>query len=122
MTKVMIVDDAGFMRNMLKNIVIEAGFEVVCEAKDGLEAVKLYTQYHPDLVTMDITMPEMDGLEAVMSILKVYPDAKIIMCSALGQQKKVLDAIRAGAKDFLVKPFERERVIESMLSVLNKMK
>jgi two-component system chemotaxis response regulator CheY len=119
MAKVMIVDDAGFMRNILKNIVTEAGFEVVCEAKDGLQAVNLYPQYHPDLVTMDITMPEMDGLEAVMTILKVYPDAKFIMCSAMGQQNMVLDSIRAGAKDFIVKPFDKERVIESMLSVLN---
>jgi two-component system, chemotaxis family, chemotaxis protein CheY len=119
MAKVMIVDDAGFMRNILKNIVTEAGFEVVCEAKDGLQAINLYAQHHPDLVTMDVTMPEMDGLEAVMTILKVYPDAKFIMCSALGQQNTVLDSIRAGAKDFIVKPFDRDRVIESMLSVLN---
>ncbi|QGQ95488.1 response regulator [Paenibacillus psychroresistens] len=120
MTKVMIVDDAAFMRKMLSNIVTQGGFEVVCEAKDGLEAVNLFTQYLPDIVTMDITMPEMDGLEAVTEILKQYPSANIIMCSAMGQQKMVLDAIRAGAKDFIVKPFEKERVIEAILSVLSK--
>jgi two-component system chemotaxis response regulator CheY len=122
MTKVMIVDDAAFMRNMLKNIMIEGGFEVVCEAATGLEAIHLFPQYHPDIVTMDITMPDMDGVAAVAGIIKSYPKAKIIMCSAMGQQKMVLDAIMAGAKDFIVKPFQKDRVLESILNVLKNAK
>jgi two-component system chemotaxis response regulator CheY len=122
MTKVMIVDDASFMRNMLKNIMIEGGFEVVCEAANGLKAIHLFTLYHPDIVTMDITMPDMNGVQAVTEIMKQHPEAKIIMCSAIGQQKLVLDAIRAGAKDFIVKPFQKDRVLESILNVLKKVK
>ncbi|UJF32902.1 response regulator [Paenibacillus hexagrammi] len=120
MAKVMIVDDAAFMRAMLKGIITEMGFEVVAEAGNGQEAVKNFQQYHPDLVTMDITMPDMDGVAAVRSIMQINDKAKIIMCSAMGQQKMVLDAIQAGAKDFIVKPFDRVRVSESILKVLSK--
>jgi two-component system chemotaxis response regulator CheY len=120
MIRVMIVDDAAFMRNMLKNYIIEAGFEVVCEATNGVEAIRLFAQHHPDIVTMDITMPDMDGVAAVTEIIKLHPTAKIIMCSAMGQQKMVLDAIVAGAKDFIVKPFQKERVLESINKVLDK--
>lgn len=120
MTKVMIVDDAAFMRNMLKNIMLESGFEVICEATNGLEAIQQYSQYQPDVVTMDITMPDMDGVKAVTEIMKRHPEAKIIMCSAMGQQKMVLDAIHAGAKDFIVKPFQKDRVMQSILNVLHR--
>jgi two-component system chemotaxis response regulator CheY len=120
MIRVMIVDDAAFMRNMLKNCIIEAGFEVVCEATNGLEAIRLFAQHQPDIVTMDITMPDMDGVAAVTEIIRLHPTAKIIMCSAMGQQRMVLDAIVAGAKDFIVKPFQKDRVLESIHKVLDK--
>jgi two-component system chemotaxis response regulator CheY len=120
MIKVMIVDDAAFMRNMLKNFINEGGFEVVCEATNGLEAIRLFAQHQPDIVTMDITMPDMDGVAAVTEIIRLHPTAKIIMCSAMGQQKMVLDAIVAGAKDFIVKPLLKERVLQSLHNVLDK--
>jgi two-component system chemotaxis response regulator CheY len=121
MVKVMIVDDALFMRSLLKNIIQEMeDYEVVCEATNGLDAIKLYQDYRPDVVTMDITMPDMDGYTAVTEILKLFPEARIIMCSAVGQQRMVLNAIMAGAKDFIVKPFDKKRVIDSILSVYNK--
>jgi len=122
MNKIMIVDDTAFMRDMLKNIVIEGGYEVVCEAVNGLEAVRLYAHHQPDLVIMDITMPEMDGLTAVTEIIKQFPRAQIIMCSAMGQQMLVLSAIRAGAKDFVVKPFQKELILDAISGVMNKMK
>jgi two-component system chemotaxis response regulator CheY len=108
------------MRRMLKNILVDMGLEVVCEASNGLEAINLYGQMRPDVVTMDITMPDMDGYTAVTEIIKKYPDARIIMCSAVGQQRMVLNAIRAGAKDFIVKPFDNTRIKESITQVLNK--
>jgi two-component system chemotaxis response regulator CheY len=120
MAKVMIVDDAMFMRCMLRNIIVDMGFEVICEAKNGLEAIQLYQEQKPDIVTMDITMPDMDGYTAVTEILKLYPDAKIIMCSAVGQQRMVVNAIMAGAKDFIVKPFDKKRVMDALTAVLNK--
>jgi two-component system chemotaxis response regulator CheY len=122
MTKVMIVDDAAFMRNMLKNIINEGGFRVVCEAANGLEAIHLFAKHHPDIVMMDITMPDMDGVTAVTEIIRLHPTARIIMCSAMGQQKTVLDAIRAGAKDFIVKPFQKDRVLQSVLNVLKQVR
>jgi two-component system chemotaxis response regulator CheY len=118
MAKVMIVDDAAFMRMMLRTMLIEGGHEVVGEAANGLEAVQNFMRIKPDLITMDITMPEMDGVEAVREIRKLDPSAKIIMCSAMGQKAMVVDAITAGAKDFVVKPFQKERVIESVNKVL----
>lgn len=120
MAKVMIVDDAAFMRAVLKNMITEMGLDVVAEAASGEEAVRAYPKCQPDLVTMDITMPDMDGITAVKMIVQKYPAAKIIMCSAMGQHKMVLDAIQAGAKDFIVKPLDRRRVIESILNVLNR--
>jgi len=119
MKTIMVVDDAAFMRLMLKDMLKEAGFEVVAEAANGIEAVQYYKKLMPDLVTMDITMPEMDGITALVEIKKYDPKAKVIMCSAMGQQRMVLDAIHAGAKDFLVKPFQKERVIEAILKTLN---
>lgn len=118
MAKILIVDDAKFMRLTLSNIITKAGHELIGEGENGHEAVSLYSQLKPDLVTMDITMPEMSGIDAVRMICKEYPSAKIIMCSAMGQQKMVVDAIQAGAKDFIIKPFDESRVIEAINRVL----
>ena len=112
--RVLIVDDALFMRMKLKDILERNGFEVVAEAQNGMEAVEKFKSERPDIVTMDITMPEMDGIEALKEIMKIDPNAKIIMCSAMGQQSMVMDAIQAGAIDFIVKPFENDRVIQSL--------
>lgn len=112
--KILIVDDAAFMRMMLKNILAQNGYEIAGEASNGLEAVTLYKELKPDLVTMDITMPEMDGIAAVKEIKKIDPEAKVIMCSAMGQQSMVIESIQAGAKDFIVKPFQPDRVLEAV--------
>lgn len=119
MARILIVDDAKFMRLTLSNILLKANHEIVGEAETGMDAVTLYRQLTPDLVTMDITMPEMSGLEAMKEIKKEFPQAKIIMCSAMGQQKMVVESIEAGAKDFIVKPFEEGRVLEAVNRVLN---
>ncbi|GAA0125378.1 MULTISPECIES: response regulator [Clostridium] len=118
MAKVLIVDDATFMRMMIKDILEKNGFEVVGEAPNGIKAVELYKSEKPDVVTMDITMPDMDGIEAVKAIKEFDPNAKIVMCSAMGQQSMVMDAIRAGAKDFIVKPFQADRVLEAINKVI----
>lgn len=112
--KVMIVDDAAFMRMKLKDILEKNGYSVVGEAQNGVEAVEMYNTVNPDIVTMDITMPEMDGVEALKQIKGKDPQATIVMCSAMGQQGMVMDAIRSGAVDFIVKPFDTNRVIESL--------
>ena len=112
--RVLIVDDAIFMRMKLKDILEKNGFEVVGEAQNGVEAIEKYKTEKPDLVTMDITMPEMDGVSALKEIKKVNEGAKVVMCSAMGQQAMVMEAIQAGAIDFIVKPFESERVIQSL--------
>ena len=117
-TKVLVVDDAAFMRMMIKDILTKNDFEVVGEAANGQEAVAKYKELKPELTTMDITMPEMDGITAVKEIRAVDPAAKIIMCSAMGQQAMVIEAIQAGAKDFIVKPFQPDRVIEAMRKAL----
>ena len=117
--KVLVVDDAAFMRMMIKDILRKGGYEVVGEAEDGVKAVEKYRELRPDLVTMDITMPDMDGITAVKEIRKVDSNAMIIMCSAMGQQAMVIDAIQAGAKDFVVKPFQPERVLEAVRKVLS---
>jgi two-component system chemotaxis response regulator CheY len=118
MAKILIVDDAAFMRMMLKDIVVKAGHEVAAEACDGNEALEKYREFKPDLVTMDITMPNCDGLEVVSNIITEFPDAKVVMVSAMGQQGMVLDAIKRGAKDFIVKPFQAEKVANSIANVL----
>ncbi|WP_347709289.1 response regulator [Bacillus sp. FJAT-47783] len=118
MPTVLIVDDAKFLRKTLKKIFEHAGFEVVGEAANGREAISLFRELMPDIVTMDITMPELNGIEAVKMIKQEYPDAKIIMCSAMGQQRMVVEAIEAGAKDFIVKPFDEVRVLEAVKHVL----
>lgn len=117
--RILIVDDAAFMRMMIKDILVKNGFEVVGEAQDGVEAVEKYAELKPDLVTLDITRPEKDGLTALKEILSSDSDAKVIMCSAMGQQSMVIDAIQAGAKDFIVKPFQADRVLEAINKVLN---
>jgi len=118
MAKIMIVDDAAFMRMMIKDIVTRNNYEVVGEAQNGAEAVEMYLKCKPDIVTMDITMPEKDGISAVKDIMAIDSNAKIIMCSAMGQQSLVMDAIKAGARDFLVKPFKPERVIQALEKAL----
>ena len=118
MAKILIVDYADFMRMMIKDILTKNGYEVVAEAANGVEAVELYKSHQPDLVTMDITMPEMDGIEAVKQIKAVNPAAKVIMCSAMGQQSMVMDAIKAGANDFIVKPFQADRVLEAVKKIV----
>ncbi|MBM7618998.1 response regulator [Bacillus haimaensis] len=117
--RILIVDDAAFMRMMIKDILSKNGYEVVAEAADGVQAVEKYKEHHPDLVTMDITMPEMDGITALKEIKAINPNAKVIMCSAMGQQAMVIDAIQAGAKDFIVKPFQADRVIEAIHKTLS---
>lgn len=119
MASVLIVDDAAFMRMMIKDILTKNNFEVVGEAANGQEAVEKFKELRPDLVTMDITMPEMDGIEALRNIKAIDSDAKVIMCSAMGQQAMVIDAIQSGAKDFIVKPFQADRVIEAIQKVLS---
>lgn len=116
--KVLIVDDAAFMRMMLKDILLKNGFEVVGEAENGKVGVQLFQELNPDLVTMDITMPEMDGISAVKEIKKLNGGAKIVMVSAMGQQSMVIEAIQAGAADFIVKPFQPDRVLESLKKAL----
>ncbi|CAJ1002443.1 MULTISPECIES: response regulator [Bacillales] len=116
--KVLVVDDAAFMRMMIKEILSKNGYTVVGEASDGAQAVEKYKELGPDLVTMDITMPEMDGITALKEIKKIDPNARVIMCSAMGQQAMVIDAIQAGAKDFIVKPFQADRVLEAIKKTL----
>ena len=117
--RILIVDDAAFMRMMIKDILTKNGYEIVGEAQDGAQAVEKYKELEPDLVTMDITMPEMDGITALKEIKSVNPDATVIMCSAMGQQAMVIDAIQAGAKDFIVKPFQADRVLEAIQKALS---
>ncbi|SDB88763.1 two-component system, chemotaxis family, response regulator CheY [Pelagirhabdus alkalitolerans] len=116
---VLIVDDAAFMRMMIKDILSKNGFEVVGEAADGQQAVDQFEELKPDLVTMDITMPEKDGIQALKEIKAMDPNSTVIMCSAMGQQAMVIDAIQAGAKDFIVKPFQADRVLEAINKALD---
>jgi two-component system chemotaxis response regulator CheY len=120
MARVLIVDDAAFMRMMLKDILVKNGLEVVGEAVNGADAIEKYKELKPDVVTMDITMPEMDGITAVKNIKALDPKANVIMCSAMGQQPMVLEAIQSGAKDFVVKPFQADRVMDSISKVLGR--
>ena len=118
MAKIMICDDAAFMRMMIKDILTKNGYNVAGEAENGAKAVEKYAELKPDLVLMDITMPEMDGIEALKKIKASDPSASVIMCSAMGQQSMVIEAIQSGAKDFIVKPFQADRVLESIRKVL----
>lgn len=117
-TKVLFVDDSTFMRTLLKNIVLKDNFVLAGEASTGKEAVEMYRKTKPDLVTMDIVMPEMNGIDAVKEIRALDPEAKIIMVSAMGQQGMVIDAIQAGARDFIIKPFQPPRIHEALNRVL----
>ncbi len=118
MAKIMIVDDAAFMRMMIKNTLTKNGFSDFVEAQDGAEAVEKYDAEKPDMVFMDITMPNMDGLQALKKIKEGNPDARIVMCTAMGQQSMVVEAIKYGAKDFIVKPFNAERIVEAVSQIL----
>ncbi|XKE82350.1 response regulator [Oceanobacillus kapialis] len=118
MARILVTDDAAFMRMQLKDIVTKLGHEVVGEAENGQVSVEMYQELKPDLVTMDITMPEMNGVEALKEIKKFDADAKVIMCSAMGQQGMVVEAIQAGAKDFIVKPFTADRINEALSKAL----
>jgi len=111
---VLIIDDAVFMRAMLKDILTQNGYMVCGEASNGIEAIEKYKELNPDLVTMDIIMPKMGGIEAVKEIVRINHQARILMCSAMGQQSLVIEAIQAGARDFVVKPFRPSRVIEAI--------
>lgn len=118
MAKILITDDAAFMRMQLKNILTKQGHEIVGEAENGRDAIEKYKELRPEIVTMDITMPEMNGVEAVKGIKEVDAGATIIMCSAMGQQGMVVEAIQAGARDFIVKPFTAERIQEAVEKAL----
>lgn len=115
---ILIVDDAAFMRMMIKDILTKNGYEVIGEAENGARAIERYRELAPELVIMDITMPEVDGITAVKEIRKINGDSKIIMCSAMGQQAMVIESIQAGAKDFIVKPFQADRVLEAVKKVI----
>lgn len=120
MATILIVDDAAFMRMSIRKMLEGTEYEIVAEAENGKIAVEQYQKHKPDLVTMDITMPEMNGIESVKEIIKLDSKAKVIMCSAMGQQDMVLESIEAGAKDFIVKPFKKERVIDAISKQLNR--
>jgi two-component system chemotaxis response regulator CheY len=114
MARVLVVDDAVFMRKMVSDALAGGGHEVVGEAANGQEAVERYQELQPEVTTLDITMPELDGISALKAILDLDPGARVVMCSALGQESKVLEAVKAGARDFVVKPFQPERVLEAV--------
>ena len=118
--KILIVDDAAFMRMMLSDILVEKGYQIAGEAENGEEAIRLYKELKPDLVTMDIVMPGVGGIESIREILKIDSKAKIVVVSALGQQALVKEAIKAGAKGFVVKPFKPEKVVEEVESILGE--
>ena len=120
MAKIMMVDDAAFMRKVIKDTLSKAGYTDLHEAVDGADAVEKYNELKPDLVLMDITMPNMDGLEALKAIRAADPNANVVMCSAMGQETMVIDAIRSGAKDFIVKPFKPERVLKTVTSIVGE--
>ena len=118
MARILVVDDAVFMRKMVTDVLTKAGHEVVGEAGNGVEAVARFQELKPDLMTLDITMPEKDGLAALAEIMGADPSARVVMCSALGQESKVLEAIKLGAKDFVVKPFQADRVVDAVAKAL----
>ena len=116
---ILICDDAAFMRMMIKDILTKNGYTVAGEAENGAKAVEKYSEVKPDLVLMDITMPEMDGIQALKKIKELDPSAVVVMCSAMGQQAMVIESIQAGAKDFIVKPFQADRVLEAVKKAVN---
>ena len=120
MAKILIVDDAAFMRKVIRDTLTKNGFTDLHEAVDGKDAVEKYFELQPDLVLMDITMPNMDGLEALKAIRKADPNASVVMCSAMGQEAMVIEAIKSGAKDFIVKPFKPDRIIKTVSSIVGQ--
>ncbi|MBF4694854.1 response regulator [Fusibacter ferrireducens] len=116
--RILIVDDAMFMRKLMSDILKKAGYEIVAEAGNGEEAFAKYKEFEPDLVTMDITMPDVNGIEGVKMITSSFPDAKVLMCSAMGQEGMVIDSVKAGAKGFIVKPFVAEKVIAEVQKLI----
>ena len=120
MARILLVDDAAFMRKVIKDTLSKAGYTDLHEAVDGADAVEKYNSLKPDLVLMDITMPNMDGLEALKAIRAADGGANVVMCSAMGQETMVIDAIRSGAKDFIVKPFKGERVLKTVTSIVGE--
>ena len=116
--KIMLVDDAAFMRMTIKNCLTKAGYDSIIEASDGQVAVETYEKEKPDLVIMDITMPNMDGIQALQAIKAMDDGAKVVMCSAMGQESMVIDAIRLGAKDFIVKPFKPDRILQTVEKII----
>ncbi len=120
MARILVADDASFMRQMIREIVEAEGFEVCGEASDGVEAVEEYKRLHPDVVTMDIVMPRKSGIDAVRGIVEIDPNACVVMCSALGQETLVTEAMQAGARDFIVKPFKPDSVLETLQQVIEK--
>jgi two-component system, chemotaxis family, chemotaxis protein CheY len=119
MARVLVVDDAAFMRKVVSDALASGGHEVVGEAGNGAEAVQRYQELHPELTTLDITMPEKDGLAALAEIMSIDPAARVLMCSALGQESKVIESIKLGAKDFVVKPFQPARLLEAVGKALS---
>ena len=120
MARILVADDASFMRQMIREIVEEEGHQVVAEASDGIEAIEQFKKHHPDVVTMDIVMPRRSGIDAVKGIIEVDPTACVVMCSALGQETLVQEALQAGARDFIVKPFKPDAVTATLRKVLEK--
>ena len=120
MARILVADDASFMRQMIREIVEEAGHEVVAEASDGVEAIEQFKKHHPDVVTMDIVMPRRSGIDAVKGIMEIDPTACVVMCSALGQETLVQEALQAGARDFIVKPFKPDAVRATLRKVIEK--
>ena len=116
--KILLVDDAAFMRKMIKDVLSKGGYTELYEAVDGIDAVEKFAEIHPDLVMMDITMPNMDGLDALKASRAKDGNANVVMCSAMGQESMVMDAVRSGAKDFIVKPFKPDRILKTVSSIL----
>ncbi len=116
--KILIADDAAFMRKMIRSTLSSAGYTEFIEAQNGAEAVKLFASENPDLVLLDVTMPEMDGLEALKRIMAISPSARVIMCSAIGQDATIMNAIRIGASDFIVKPFKKEQLADMVTNLI----
>ena len=116
--KIMLVDDDAFMRMTIKNALTKAGYDNIIEASDGQIAVETYQKEHPDLVIMDITMPNMDGIQALQAIKTADPEARVVMCSAMGQEGMVVEAIKLGAKDFIVKPFKQDRILQTVEKII----
>jgi two-component system, chemotaxis family, chemotaxis protein CheY len=120
MKRILVADDASFMRQMIRDIIEPEGYEVVGEASDGVEVVEKFRQLQPDLVMMDIVMPKRSGIDAVKAIMELDAGARVVMCSALGQEALVMEAIQAGAKDFIVKPFKPDAVVTTLSKVIEK--